>query len=452
MPQDVPIHLAGNNIPVAEEATLVPSRIVGQIPDGLSGTFIRNGPNARTGHSPHWFAGDGMVHAVCLRDGNATWYRNRFIRTPLYKNPTQSRYALALDPQTGDIDYRVNTANTHIVEHAGRLLALEEGGLPYALTALLDTVGPYTFDGALKGPMTAHPKSCPLTGDLLFFGYRLRPPFLTYYRADSQGILRTSLDIDLPAAVMMHDFAITAEHVVFMDLPVVFDVSAAAAGAPPWRWDPYHQARFGVMSRRDEAAPIRWFDVDSCFVWHTMNAYEAGGAIVITGTRVESLWRQGPDDVTGGMPTLHRWTLNLTTGAVTETPLDDTASEYPRISESVCGQPHRFGYTTSFALQAEPNSSEIYKYDLWNGTRTTFRFPQGHSCGEAVFVPSTDIRASEDDGYLMTFVHDGSDATSYLVILDAADPLTRPIAEIHLPVRIPNGFHGNWIPSRAIGA
>ncbi|GAA3135590.1 carotenoid oxygenase family protein [Streptosporangium carneum] len=445
---DVPLHLAGNNAPIAEEVTLEPSEVVGSIPEELSGQFFRNGPNPRTGWSPHSFAGDGMIHTVALEEGRATWYRNRYVRTPLYEHPGESRFALAFDPVTSRIDYRVTTANTHLVAHAGRLFALEEGGFPYEVTPELATIGAFTFDGALRTPMTAHPKTCPVTGELLFFGYRLRPPYLTYYRASPDGEVLQTQVVDVPRATMMHDFAVTEHHVIFMDLPVVFDERQAAVGGPPWRWDDAHRARFGVLPRADGEAPVRWFDVEPCYVWHTMNAFESEDSITVTGTRVETLWRQGADDHGGGLPALYRWTLHLASGTVTEGPLDDASSEYPRVADARIGLPHRYGYMVSFSMEAEPERTEIYKYDLdRGGVRDVHRLPAGHTCGEAVFVPRASGR-HEDDGYLMTFAHDRSRGTGYLAILDAADLAAAPVAEIHLPVRVPAGFHGNWVPGR----
>ncbi|MGY2009563.1 carotenoid oxygenase family protein [Nocardia gipuzkoensis] len=434
----VPLHLAGNNAPVTEEFTVEPTEVIGEIPADLNGVFVRNGPNPRTGWSPHYFAGDGMVHAVALADGRARWYRNRYVRTPLYDNPGRSRFELGFDPATATMDYRVTTANTHVIVHAGRLLALEEGGFPYHLTAELETVGPFTFDGALRTPMTAHPKICPESGELLFFGYQLRPPYLTYHRASPTGELLQTQPIDIPRATMMHDFAVTRHHVVFMDLPVVFD-----RANPGWRWDDGHHARFGVMART--GGPVRWFEIEPCYVWHTLNAFEADGAITLTGTRVPELWRTGTDDISGELPRLHQWRLQLAEGTVTEQQVDDAVVEYPRVADTAVGNRHRFGYLTSFSLEAEPHHSSIYRYDFADSaSRRTHRLPEGHTCGEAVFVPrhrATD----EDDGYLMSFAHNRIRGNGYLLILDAADLDSPPIAEVQLPVRIPTGFHGSWI-------
>ncbi|XYI01438.1 carotenoid oxygenase family protein [Sorangium sp. So ce1128] len=447
---DLPIHLVGNNAPVSEEVTVEPREVLGKVPVELFGRYVRNGPNPRTGWSPHAFAGDGMVHSVVLEGGQARSYRNRYIRTPLYENPGVTRFVLAFDPVTSRIDHRVSTANTHVIAHGGRLLALEEGGFAYELTLDLDTIGPFTFGGALETPMTAHPKICPITRELLFFGSSVRPPHLTYHRAAPDGLLIQSQVVAVRRATMMHDFAITEKHVIFMDLPVVFDRQMAVTSGLPWRWDEAHGARFGVMARSGTDAAVRWFEIEPCYVFHTMNAFEASDSIIVTGCRLPSLWRQGPDDVSGGLPTLHRWNLHLPTGTVTEMRLDDLPSEYPRVADAEVGRPNRYGYATSVSWEREADQGEIYKYDLRHGAaRTVHRFPAGHTCGEPVFVPRSRCGTAEtgDDGYLMTFAHDRGRGTSYLAILDAANLEADPIAEVHLPVRVPAGFHGNWVPS-----
>ena len=433
---DAPIHLAGNNRPVTEERTLGPLAVTGSLPASLDGCYYRNGPNPTTGWSPHLFAGDGMVHGIAIADGEARWYRNRWVRTPLHEHPGADRYALAFDPSTGGVDHTVTTANTHVVTHAGRLLALEEGGFPYELTPTLETVGPFTFDGALTGAMTAHPKACPVTGELLFFGYSLTPPHLTYHRADATGRLLSSTVIDVPRATMMHDFAITASHAVFHDSPVVFDRHALASGGMPWRWDDDHGARFGVVDRSG-AGDVRWFEIEPCHLSHAMNAHDADGVIVITGCRIESMWRGGVDDMDGDLPRLHEWRLDLRTGTATERRLDDVTTDYPRVADAEVGLHARYGYATDFVLAAEPEHGEIHRFDLDAGTRESHRFPSGTTCGEPVSV----------DGMLLTLTHDRRTDTSALVVLDADDVASAPLAEVHIPVRVPAGFHGSWVAS-----
>lgn len=445
----LPLHLAGNNAPVADEVDVTDLRVIGAIPEFLAGTFYRNGPNPRTGWSAHLFDGDGMIHALEIGGGRAHRYWNRYVRTPLYEQPGVSRLELALDRQTSTLDYRVSTANTNVLVANNRLLALEEGGLPYEVTRDLHTIGPFTFGGQLRTPMTAHPKQCPRTGDLLFFGYQLTRPYLTFYRWRGDDARLVVEPIDLPVPTMMHDFAITASNVVFCDSPIVFDRRALAAGGSPWRWDDDHPARLGVMPGDGTGADVHWFEVEPGHVSHVANACDRDdGRIEITGTRLP----RARDDqfgemggVGGGLPVMHRWTIDPR-GRTTEAPLDDTTSEYPRITEHRTGRPNRFVYTTTFELEATPDHSEILRYALDDGDSVTrHRFPRGHTCGEPLFVARS-IDAEEDDGVVLSWVHDRATDSSYVAILDAADLTAGSLAEVHVPRRVPNGFHGTWVP------
>jgi carotenoid cleavage dioxygenase-like enzyme len=416
----VTIHLEGNNRPVIDEHDGLQSFVVGELPADLAGVYLRNGPNPRTGWSPHLYAGDGMVHSVALPEGS---YRNRWIRTPLFDDATTRRDGR-----------RVTTANTHVIAHGRHLLTLEEGGLPYEITNDLATLGPFDFGGALTGPMTAHPKTCPTSGELLFFGYSIAVPFLMYYRADADGQMLQALPIDLDVPSMMHDFAITETRVVFYDSPFTFDASLLATGFP-WRWDAEHGASIGVMDRT--GGPVRWTQVSDAHLSHAANAWDDGDTIVLTGTRIGS-----PTD----MPRLHEWRVDPTAGTVAERPLWDTPTEYPRIADRFTGHANQHVYTSSFFFTAEPDHGEINRHH--DTTTQTHRLPHGHTCGEPVHVPTTDGNEGEDDGYLLTFAHDRLNDSSYLLVLDASTLAN--LAEVHLPYRVPGGFHGTWIPYGAV--
>ncbi len=447
-----PWHLSGKQAPVLDEVTLTELEVKGSIPGDLRGRYFRNGPNPQTGVSPHWFFGDGMLHGVELADGQASWYRNRYIRTPLYASPGVGRFELAMNPETFVMDYSVTTANTHVMSHAGRILAVEEAGFPYQIGAGLDTVGPFDFDGRLTTPMTAHPKVCPQTGEMLFFGYGFTPPYLTYHRVDAAGVLVQSEPITMGGPTMVHDFAVTRNYAVFMDLPAVFDMDLAIAGdSMPIRWDDNYRARFGIMARAGTDADVRWFDVDPCYVFHTLNAYEDDGRVIVHGFRVPELWRANSDlDLNNPVMNneanghLHEWSFDLTTGRVDERQLDDQPADFPRLAESLVGDRFRYGY--AMALMFGADRGEILKFDFGDGAaKTAHTFPLGHHPGEPSFAPA-DNPANEDDGWLLTFVLDETTDTSYLAVLDASDLTADPVAEIHVPRRIPTGFHGSWIP------
>ena len=150
---DTPAHLRGNGRPVTEEQTLTDLKVTGSIPSELDGRYVRNGPNPLTGMSAHPFFGDGMLHGIRLQDGEAKWYRNRYVQTPFITNPDVD----VMDPSVM-MDMKSSKANTHVFGHAGKLLALEEGHFPYVVDGNLDTVGPTDFGGVLKGSFTAHPQ------------------------------------------------------------------------------------------------------------------------------------------------------------------------------------------------------------------------------------------------------------------------------------------------------
>jgi len=101
----------------------------------------------------------------------------------------------------------------------------------------------------LKGPFTAHPKICPTTGEMLAFGYAPLPPYLTYLRVAADGTLAQVEPITVTGPTMMHDFNITENYVIFMDLPAVFNLDLALEGKMPIEWSDSYPARLGVMPR-----------------------------------------------------------------------------------------------------------------------------------------------------------------------------------------------------------
>ena len=442
-----PLHLQGNGRPVTEELTLTDLRVTGTIPAELDGRYVRNGANPFTGMSDHPFFGDGMVHGVRLRDGAAEWYRNRYVRTPFIENPATD----ILDPAVM-MDMTASKANTHVFGHAGRILALEEGHFPYVLDGDLDTVGPLDFGGTLAGSFTAHPKVCPVTGEMIAFGYSAFEPYLRYLRVSADGQLVQTENITVGGPTMMHDFNVTRNNVVFMDLPAVFDLDMAMRGEMPIHWDDDYPARLGVMPRTGTDADVRWYDVEPGYVFHPMNSYEDGDTIVLDVARLSHIWRDSMMDFPP--PQLWRWTIDTTTGKVREEQIDDRPAEFPRVADSVVGLKHRYGYM--MAIPDNPDYTDpanqtgaIIKYDRETGERTEHVLGRGRLPGEPVFVPA-DGGASEDDGYLMTFVYEADTDTSSFIVLDAATMDPTPVASIDLP-RIPFGFHGNWIDSSVAG-
>ncbi|HAX06024.1 MAG TPA: dioxygenase [Acidimicrobiaceae bacterium] len=441
---NAPFHLRGNYAPVFGEVTTDQLEVRGSIPVELDGRYFRNGPNPITGESAHWFLGDGMIHGVRLREGRADWYRNRWVKTPFHENPTKP----VIDLENPDFSSENSKANTHVVSHAGRILCLEEGHVPWEISDELETVGPHSFDGRLDGSFTAHPKICPLTGEMLAFGYGFLPPtYLTFLRVSATGELVQQEAIDIPAPVMMHDFNITANRVIFMDLPVVFDLDLAMTGSMPFSFQRDNGARLGVMDRDRNDADVQWLDIDPCYVFHPVNSYDVGDHVIIDVARYPSMWEAG----SGSFNTkaeLWRWDIDTVAGKVTETQLDDRPIEFGRIADNRVGLDYQYGYAVSLdvanAETSDSQSGTIVKYDLGADRSSIWNLGEGRDPGEFVFVgrPGADV---EDDGWLLGYVHDRAEDRSSLVILDASQPGEAPIAEVVLPQRVPFGFHGSWI-------
>src|SRR5215218_1740150 len=368
----------GNYAPVSDELTDFDLPVEGTIPAELDGWYLRNGPNPRQA-TGHWFTGDGMVHGVRLEGGRAAWYRNRWVRTDSFKED------FPLYNADGTRNLRAGTANTHLINHAGKTLALVESSLPYEITNDLETVGAYDFGGKLVDSMTAHPKICPTTGEMHFFGYgNIFEPHVTYHRADANGELTINRPLDVKALTMMHDFALKGD------------------GDMPYRWDDNYGARLGVMRRDDPFGPVRWFEIDPCYVFHVANAFEttsaSGTTITLDAVRYPELWRDSGGFDTDG--TLWNWTIDLDKGVVTERQIDDRPVEFPRIDDRRATRPARY------AVSAGTN--KLVRYDLSTSSAVEHTFGTAEAPGvpgEAVFAPSAGT-ADESSGWYVGYVYD----------------------------------------------
>lgn len=454
-------YLDGNFAPVKTEITVSNLQVLGELPADLCGLFVRNGPNPQfppRGHY-HWFDGDGMLHGVHLGNGIAQYY-NRYVQTQGWKLEHEAGSAIwtglfsppQLDNPYGPVK---NTANTALVWHSGRLLALWEGGQPHEIKVPgLETVGSYTYGNQLKTAFTAHPKVDAVTGEMMFFSYSLaQPPYLRYSVVSAQGELLQTVPIDLPVGVMMHDFAITEHYTLFMDLPLTFRPERMQRGEPAFLFESDRPSRFGLLPRHGDNSSIRWFEAPACYIFHTLNAYEDGEEVVLVACHMNGTTVLNASNTANksnsDIPQLHRWRFNLSTGAVVEERLDDIPSEFPRVNEQRLGRLTRYGYTARRATGSMPLFDGFIKYDLFTGSSQTHEFGRGRYGGEGVFVPRPGATA-EDDGWLLTFVYDELEERSDLVVVMAQDMTAEPVARIMIPTRIPYGFHGTWITQAQI--
>lgn len=458
-------YLQDNFAPVHEELTAFDLEVTGELPGHLDGRYLRTGPNPAEdpGESYHWFVGAGMVHGVRLEGGQARWYRNRWVR------PEGDEFA----------------PNTNVIQHAGTTMALVEAGSPpYELTDDLDTVGRCGFAGDLTAGYTAHPHEDPATGELHAVSYSwTRGNRVEYSVLDVSGRIRHQVEVEVSGSPMMHDCALTENYVVIYDLPVTFDIdmvagklprplrtparfalnrvigrnplpdrvvdamARGASGAPaslPYSWDHDYPARIGLLPRTGTGDDVRWFDIDPCYVFHTLNAFEVPetGEVVIDAVRHDQMFVTdftGPNE---GPASLVRFTLDLAAGKAHEHRYDEHAQEFPRYDERLTGRRHRYGYAVGLDL-AVPGDS-VLKHDTVAGTTAVRQLGAGKEVSEFCFVPSGPDSA-EDDGVLMGYVHDRPSGRSDLVLLDAGT--LDDVAVVHLPARVPAGFHGNWAPT-----
>ena len=449
--------LVGNFAPVADEADF-DLAVIGEIPKDLAGAFYRNGPNPQfePESDHHWFAGDGMIHGFFVENGEVR-YRNRYVRTPKWRaeNAAGKRLFGAFgNPMTTDpsvLGKDSGVANTNIVWHGGRLLALEEGHKPFELDPLtLESVG-YADD--YRGAVTAHPKLDPETGEMVWFGYMSGPiPFnnrLSYGVTSAAGEVLRRDDFEAPYCSMAHDFLVTRNHVLFPILPLTGSLERAMTGAPPFAWEPDKGAFVGVMKRGASVDSLRWFQIEACYVFHPMNAWEEGDKIHADVMEYET----APlfPNVDGSVnrndgARLTRWTFDLAGdgNTVKRERLDDLAGEFPRFDERRAGLAYRHGWFAATSIQrSDPGVSAIAHVDLASGQRRAFTLPAGDVTGEPVFVPRA-ASAGEGDGWLLSVVYRGEEDRSDLLVFDATDVTAGPIATAKLPRRVPFGFHGNW--------
>lgn len=223
-------------------------------------------------------------------------------------------------------------------------------------------------------------------------------------------------------------------------------LSGRGNGRLPYSWNPRYPARVGVLPRDGDNADVRWFEIEPCYVFHPLNAYDAddGTAVVLDVVRHPKMFDtelRGPAE---GIPTLDRWTVDMSAGKVRQERLDDRPQEFPRINEQLVGKPHRYGYSAGLGIGCHADNDTVFKHDLRRGTSATRSFGKGTDVGEFVFEARPGATA-EDDGILMGLVYDAADDRSDLVMLDGASMET--VAAVHLPTRVPAGFHGNWIPT-----
>ena len=436
----------------------------GTIPDDLAGTLYRNGPGRWEDHTGrplhHLFDGDGMLSAFTVADGKVH-YKNRYVRTNHYLGKSGVRHLGT--PAPGGWLANIgrmppNLANTNVVEHAGHLYVLWEGGPPHEIDPVtLETIGVRRFGGRLRwmGSYSAHPSFCPRSDDMFNFGVELIPrPHLRIYRTDPRGRLGHFRSVPLPYAAMVHDFTLTETHLVFLVSPIIADAIPVALGLKTimgaMQYQPERGSVFILVPRN--GGRIRRIEFDAVLVFHLSNAYDDGSDIVVDAItyadgrllqRLAQFHTSRLDDIPSRF-TRYRITRS---GKVLPEALRDSPCEFPRHHDAYEGRPHRYSYVNTRRHLAAFYDS-ITKLDLDENTESTYTAGEaGNSFCEPVFTPKPG-GTGEDDGWLLTVEYRAAEHTSRLVILDATDLPRGPVATADLSHHIPQGFHGSFSAKR----
>lgn len=459
--------------PWHQQASTFDLEVVGQIPAELNGALYRTSSNPHVrpadANRHHWFDGDGMVYGVFLRDGKAQ-VANRWVETAGFKVEQENGKAVYGSIMNGGVvpDLSIdpplkNPANTNVTMFDDRLLVFCETDRPHELhPTTLETRGMYDFHGAVSGAVTAHWKTDPRNGDMLFYGVNGQE--LSWYRANSHGKLLESQTFDMGVACFMHDFVVTDDYAVFVINPTILAVEGILAGAPGAIWDPEasNGTRFAVLNRHTLA--VTWIDGGGAYsATHFYNAYQDGDRIVVDGHRVDR-WGWLKEEIADIQPGQNcntwfdtmvaapwRWVLDLRNGRLSDHQISDVPGEFPRINDDYALREHNFGYYATTRGLDEWLTDGLAKHDFQGGQTTVIPTGDLISPSEPVFVPR-ESGSSEDDGWVLSLWWNPVTRLSELMIHDALHFGTDPVARVKLNQRVPMGFHGNWVDGAVIEA
>ncbi|CAM0908153.1 unnamed protein product [Alopecurus aequalis] len=448
-----------------------------------------------------WVEGEGMLHALYFTkssDDN-TWsisYTNRYVQSDTYMLEKEKNRPCFLPSTDGDPRAMLvatvlnilrygkaskNMSNTSVFQHAGRVFAAAENDNPHEIDLeSLGTLGSWNIDGGWKMPFTAHPKVIPGTGELVIFGFNMDKPFLTVGIVSADGKnLKRKVDLNLDRCAYCHEIGITTMYNIILDSPLTLSKERMLRGAPLIEFEKDSYARIGVMPHYGDANSIIWFDVQPFCTIHLVNCFEEDDEVIVRGFHVPDSIITGPrlinmtDETTNQGPNeeysrLYEWRLNLKTRTVAEKYLTgmEVALEFPVINDKYVGLRHKYAYAqvidspASFAGGpgvVRPKFGGFAKILLDEREDTTkntckeglikveyHHLQRNQFCSGATFVPKLN-GANEDDGWIISYVHDEGENKSEVHIINARRFGCGPIAKITLPQRVPYGFHGAFI-------
>lgn len=458
--------LSGHHRPNRMEVDAPDLFVSGELPEDLAGVFYRNGAEPLyppTAEDYHWFDGDGMVYAFFLEDGRVSM-RNRWVRTDKFL--LESKYRRRLfgvhgNPATTDplaARTRYNTANTNIIIHGGKLLALMEGAPPVELDPrTLETIGEEHYGGVVTTTFSAHPKLDHANGELINIGSVARrggtAPEIRYDILDFEGVPIKTETIPVPHQSMMHTFFVTENYVVFPVTPLDVSIRRAIAGGPMVAWDPDRPTKLGVMPRRGTAAQVRWFEAAPRQMMHEANVWEQDGRLIADvaaadGTALFPDTHGRKRSHCETRQSLRRWTIDpaATTDVVREQIINDRDIQFPRPDDRLMTRrtDHAFANSNLRSVDGRADGMDaVLRVDTRTGAEDLYHFGPGAAAGELIFAPRVG-GAGELDGYALTLMHRAYAAETELVVFDAGDLAAGPLARVLIPFAIPSGFHCNY--------
>lgn len=447
--------------------------IEGRLP-ALNGTLYRIGPglyDRGPDRKRMMLDGDGMVQALDLANGTAR-FRNRFVRTTKYLAEEQAGrflYPTFSTHGSGPLRHNlginiVNQANTTVIEWAGKIYAFDEGQRPYVLDQELQTLGEQTLDPRQeKLRYWAHWKLDAVHQRLHLLSLVPGPkPVAHIVSLDLSGQIAERQVIPLPRSVYIHDWFVTDGHFAFLLHPVFISLSRMlkiAAGretfAHALEWRPEQGSLLTVARRGGDQ--VRNLEVEACWMWHAINAFDDGEDVVMDyiggemggglGDEASPLFEimRGKEPVMPPQPVNlpRRLRVRPNSDTVTETILANNANfELPCVSATERGAP----YSQAYMIQADAEAVFAHSLCELDGQQTTARsydFGTGAFCSEPVICDAIEGEAGR---YLITQIYDGADKRSHFAILDRQNFLAGPVARIHLQHHVPLSFHGYWAP------
>ena len=464
------------------ESRVLDCEVIGKVPAAVTGSFYRVGPDYQYPPNPKNvpFDGDGHMSAFHLSPDRVD-YLDRFVETQRFKAQDAAGKALfgvyrnpySDDPSVAKVSR--GTANTHVMFHHGKLMALKEDSPPVVIdTKTLQTTDDYyTFKSKLPSQtFTAHPKIDPVSGEMIAFGYEGKgfgTDDISVFAIDKAGHITWNAWVKVPYVSMIHDFSVTQKYIIFYVMPMALAMEQMKQGGVHWAWDSSLPTYFGVLRRGGDGKDVRWFKGPERCATHVMSGFNDGDRVYVdVPMAMRNQFAFFPHahekfDAQLAQTTMTRLSVDMSKKSARGYQMEELypgiTGELPRIDERYLTQPYKSGFLM-VSDPSKPRNARLPPGRMSNcyvrmehDTRKTSTFFVGDdaSLSECVFAPRN-ASAPEGDGYLMGIATRPLEGgRTDLVIVDTAHMEAGPVATVKLPLRAPGQIHGWWSPAADLG-